>query len=103
MKRCEPRRGFSMLGKRFLLLGVFLAVITILDVVQASPSLVDQTKLDRQSFPSRSSPVLPPGLGPNKGRHRQVRAKKRKLHGRFLHITGELQNQTYLASRIAHS
>jgi len=92
MKQRESRRGFSMLDKRFLLLGVFLAVIAILDVVHASPSLVAQTALDGQSFPSHNLPVLPPGSGPNKGKHGQSRTKKRKLHGRFLHITGELQN-----------
>ncbi|KAF8429711.1 Metallo-dependent phosphatase-like protein [Tirmania nivea] len=83
----QRRGGFSMLDKRFLLLGVFLAVITILDVVHASPSPVAQTKLDVQSFPSHNSPVLPPGSGSNRGNHGHSRTKKRKLHGRFLHIT----------------
>lgn len=87
MRQREPRRGLSMLDKRFLLLGAFLAVITILDVVHASPSLVTQADLDAQSFPSHKLPVLPPGSGPTRGKHGQSRTKKRKLHGRFLHIT----------------
>ena len=77
-----------MLDKRFLLLGVFFAVITILDVVNASPSLAAQAVLSGKSFPSINSPVLPPGSGPTKGKHGNARTKKRKLHGRFLHITG---------------
>lgn len=88
IEKREGRRGYSVLQKRFLLLGTFLAIVAFLGIVHASPP-VDQAPLVGNALPSSNSPVLPPGLDGNKGRQRKVKAKKRKLYGRFLHITGQ--------------
>ena len=61
-----------------------MVIMAILGV-QASPVNVDQAPLGVQSLGSHLSPVLPPGSG---GRDGGVRKRQRKLHGRFLHITG---------------
>jgi len=84
METLGRSRALPVIGKKSLLLGILLVFVVIIEVVHASRPPVHQAELHSESLPPHHSPVLPPGSEGKKGK---AKTKKRKLYGRFLHIT----------------
>ena len=85
MEALGRSRALPVVGKKSLLLGVLLVFVVIIETVHASLPPVHQAELHSESLPPHHSPVLPTGSEGKKGKTKT----KRKLYGRFLHITGQ--------------